>query len=1091
MNNNAPELKLKIKVNGKEVENTFATFKKEYYRAKRQLDKSPIGSDNWRQAAKNLSLYKNLMDDAKKDQEEFIDQMRSDEEVINEFTDSIGTLFTGFRKGNYQEIKAGFNGIATSIKGVGKATFSLITSPIGAAIALLAGIGLATKEWIDYNNIVRESTKLTEQVTGLVGDQVHEVRLHAEAISEVFDQDYKKTLETANVLVKKFKIGWTEALDTIQDGLIEGGVANEEYLESLNEYAPFLADAGYSVTEFKNIIATGYDLGVFKDKLPDALKEFHLAMTEQTDTARDALDNAFGTKFTDKLFKGIRDGTVTTKKALQDIIKESKKYGLSVQQQQLLTADLFKGAGEDAGGALKIFEAINKSLEDQDKVLTPLQQTLKETTEAHHELAEAKDDALRSDDYIVFASEIELFWVKIKTLFFQGLAFLRTQFTDWTQFLIKQFVVAMSTIQAFPKIVKQNFLNIIESFKLLVGATTNLGSVFDKIFSLDFEGAKEAANKYSESVGKAWDNVKDSTGIVIDQIKNLRKEASKKIDLKFESRKQGFIDKAKLEAQQKAEEELQNGRSHITRKQLAELQKKLEKEREYRNLVILNSKGLLEQEEAAFQDRLKKAGLFGKSKKDMTSTELNALEILQLQHQTNIAKIENEAIRDHLDKLQKAYDRDAILRETDHNNEIAGIQSLVEAKALLKSTLSDKELSEVKTLQEAKNQLHRNFESKELEHQAEFLNKQIELMTSVLNGEENTGINLADKLLTEEQKEILRQRIEEVKLSLSEIGVIKSEEEEEPDTEGLGGDVDIFGFSIDDWEKTFESLDTAKGKIEAVEKVVGALQNVWGMYNDFLAANEEKSLAKFEKSNNKKKASLKRQLDSGLIDQETYSKEVQKLDDELAKKKAELEYKQAKREKVSALFGIIANTSLAVMKAAAASPTTLGLPWTAIIGGMGALQAATVLAKPLPDKNSYAQGGFTKGLGYMDNTGHEVAGTVHANEYVIPEFVMNSTDPAIPQIMDYLETKRKMKLGSFNDGGFTSTPPPIFQEDQQSTTDVEEKDSSNVMRDLAEVLKRLVEEGVMAKSLIGDDEIQRFDERLKKIEASRNNAKRQ
>ncbi|WP_282037358.1 hypothetical protein, partial [Aquimarina algiphila] len=69
-------------------------------------------------------------------------------------------------------------------------------------------------------------------------------------------------------------------------------------------------------------------------------------------------------------------------------------------------------------------------------------------------------------------------------------------------------------------------------------------------------------------------------------------------------------------------------------------------------------------------------------------------------------------------------------------------------------------------------------------------------------------------------------------------------------------------------------LDTAKDKIKAVEMVVGALQNVWGMYNDFLAANETKQLKSFEKNNDKKKKALKRQLDSGVIDQETYNKEV-------------------------------------------------------------------------------------------------------------------------------------------------------------------------------------------------------------------------
>ena len=54
-------------------------------------------------------------------------------------------------------------------------------------------------------------------------------------------------------------------------------------------------------------------------------------------------------------------GAITTKQALEEIAAESEKAQLSQQQQAQLTADVFKGAGEDAGGALKILETITKS----------------------------------------------------------------------------------------------------------------------------------------------------------------------------------------------------------------------------------------------------------------------------------------------------------------------------------------------------------------------------------------------------------------------------------------------------------------------------------------------------------------------------------------------------------------------------------------------------------------------------------------------------------------------------------------------------------------------------------------------------------
>lgn len=58
-------------------------------------------------------------------------------------------------------------------------------------------------------------------------------------------------------------------------------------------------------------------------------------------------------------------------------------------------------------------------------------------------------------------------------------------------------------------------------------------------------------------------------------------------------------------------------------------------------------------------------------------------------------------------------------------------------------------------------------------------------------------------------------------------------------------------------------------------------------------------------------------------------------------------------------------------------------------------------------KTSFARGGFTDlfGMGYKDSTGHEVAGDVHVNEYVVPEVVRR--DPEVPPILNYLENKRK------------------------------------------------------------------------------------
>ena len=90
------------------------------------------------------------------------------------------------------------------------------------------------------------------------------------------------------------------------------------------------------------------------------------------------------------------------------------------------------------------------------------------------------------------------------------------------------------------------------------------------------------------------------------------------------------------------------------------------------------------------------------------------------------------------------------------------------------------------------------------------------------------------------------------------------------------------------------------------------------------------------------------------------------MDEELKKKQAELELKQAKREKAIALAQAIIQTALGVATAVAQSPMTGGLPGSAIAAAMGAIQIAAIAAQPLPKASrgallqgaSHAEGGI-------------------------------------------------------------------------------------------------------------------------------------
>lgn len=73
-----------------------------------------------------------------------------------------------------------------------------------------------------------------------------------------------------------------------------------------------------------------------------------------------------------------------------------------------------------------------------------------------------------------------------------------------------------------------------------------------------------------------------------------------------------------------------------------------------------------------------------------------------------------------------------------------------------------------------------------------------------------------------------------------------------------------------------------------------------------------------------------------------------RIEENFQKDIIKLRRKQAIYDKLQALFDIGVNTAIAITKATAASPLTFGQPWVTYAIIQGAVQAAAVIAKPLP-----------------------------------------------------------------------------------------------------------------------------------------------
>lgn len=458
------------------------------------------------------------------------------------------------------------------------------------------------------------------------------------------------------------------------------------------------------------------------------------------------------------------------------------------------------------------------------------------------------------------------------------------------------------------------------------------------------------------------------------------------------------------------------------------------------------------------------------NQKRIDAKKINDAIIVQLES-TKQFKIKTLKVKAFTEEQQLNF-KELDLKKQDAINEINSISSLDEAKEQLRNVLSKKELSKIKTITQAKEVLRKEANKKALKLQINYLKTQQAFLQKEL--QTITDPQAREALL--KQLNFLSEKLKAIKASLQ----LKNEEGGVSAKDTEYEQLDILGFSVKQWEETFVNLDTTKGKLKAVGMAMQALANAGTMYTQLQQANNEKELKNFTSYQEKRKKHLKWQLDNGLISQEKYAKSVEKLDTDLANKKAELEYKQAKAEKTANILKIIGSTAVAVSQALP------NLILAGIVGAMGAVQLGIASAQPLPTKPSYAKGGYTKGLGFTDETGHEVAGAVHANEYVIPEWMLNQ--PRVANIAGWLETKRTGTSTGFEEGGYTTT-------NENRTADVTFKNQDTTLLATAiirlnELLEKLENDGVEAFLLSDAQNGKQMHKAIKEFQKIQNKNKR-
>ncbi len=326
-------------------------------------------------------------------------------------------------QGENKKVEEGFKGTNEEIKKSKTNVVDLKGAIAGLGLAALAGA--AIKEFIQLNAEIAKSRKEVALLTKSTGLALDSITAKIRATSKVFDKDFNEILRTANTVSKEFGVSMTAALDDINEGFTRGLDINGEYLDTLREYSTFIKDAGLNTTQFNLLIQKQVTQGIFSDKGIDALKEGVITLNDMTPAAKDAI-NAIGLS-SDKLLKDISTGTITAFEAIQQITKATTELN-DVAKKGSILAEIFRGAGEDAGNYIFTLDELGTEFEE----LTDEQQAY---VDAQAALIKATEDTEKQLLKLTSGTQsmgiaVATFWENIKSGTIGGLNALIEAFTS-------------------------------------------------------------------------------------------------------------------------------------------------------------------------------------------------------------------------------------------------------------------------------------------------------------------------------------------------------------------------------------------------------------------------------------------------------------------------------------------------------------------------------------------------------------------------------------------------------------------------------------------------------------------------------------
>lgn len=954
-------------------------------------------------------------------------------------------------------------GMGNSIKAFGKTLLGLLKNPYVLAIA---GVVAGFKWFYDYNKGLVEASRLTKYFTGLTGDAMRSVRDNVQAVSDTFGKSFNETLKTANAMSKNLGVSVNEATDIIAKGLAAGGMNSEQYLSNLQRFAPTFQKMGMTAEQAAVAMSQIDKAGVNSQRALMAMSRASLQLRTMSDGTAKSL-NAIGVD-AQQMSQDVQSGARSVQDAMAEVARKLQETGSNSKEAAAVMKELFGARGESAigDGFLTFLAESNKGMEELLGKQDSLQRLKLKEVEVNKEL----NDVLASL-FDMTGGGFESITLKCKIWIKEGLVSaikwvvdLINYFIDWyneslvLRAAVNGFIMAWKNGYATLKVI---FNVVIDAIKALGRNLKALGDIVEGVFTLSPEKVSKGFGQLMENFKVTWKEVandaksfgKEVADNFTDALdKTMRPKLVARLDYNAVGNADigdggtgrvtggtgsgangGGSDKKAKELDKTAKEELKiveqleeakvKAMEDGIEKTLALIRLQYKKEIDAikgnseaaQKLRLLKAKELavkLAQAQAAYDtqrsdiDLKNRLATVKEGSEEEYTLKLNQLE---KQREAEIAeakktgadvalinakyrKQEEDLLEEHIQKQMEIL-----------NKKSANAQLRADADYEAKVEQLEKEYSaEIrnakhtgKTVEQIKADYNRRRTEIDNQYADDTLQRQIDLISSQLQFED-IGKEEREKLqleLTKLTKQLARQRADAEKQATEE--AVQADEAAAAKRKQ----------NLQDW---------AQRAGEAI-----------GRISDFMSALYDNQIQKIEELLEAEQERYDQEVnhidylaEHGAITEE--EAEIRKRDaaaataakqEQLEKKKAQIEYRKALMEKANTIAQIGMATSLGIMQALAMFPPNI--PLASFIGAMGAIQLATALAQPI---KAYAEGTKGKphpgGLALVGDGGSQELVMYDGKAYVTPDSPTLVDLPRGAEVIPDITTKTLQDLGA-------------------------------------------------------------------------------